>query len=128
MKKFKHLRRFNQQLNESVTEHDFTNFRKYIKSIIGKNSKINFQVERTAHDEVWALKIGYFPKEFPSFADLSKELPEKVVEEIKSKLSGLNVYITSSQKRDPITDKMMRFTLITASNTKTLQGIEGIEF
>ena len=114
------MKTIHQYLNEALSDNNFYKFESYLENIIPKNKRISlFQEEHR-------LLIGYFP-EYASMGDLSKLLPESVIDKLESKFAGTKFVVMSNfEKPDPISGKKMKFVVISATNKNELQKIEDL--
>ncbi len=101
-----------------LTQSDFPKLLTYLESITNKNKRIALFVE--GH----RILIGYFPNH-ATLADLSKQLPPKIIEKIRKKFAMSEFVIMSGfVKLDPISGKKMIFTAISGKDQESLKNIE----
>jgi Zn-dependent M32 family carboxypeptidase len=105
-------------LKEDLTQQDFPKFKTYLESIVPKNKRIAFFIRDHR------LLIGYFP-EGASMADISKLLPTNIIVALEKKFASTPyTLITNVEKKDPYSNKKMKFVAISAKDQATLAKIE----
>ena len=108
------------KFKEKIDNHSFPKLEKFISSIIPSNKAINLFLEDHR------LLIGFFPQ-YASMDKLSNSLPPKAINKLQEKLAGTPfTLIDSLEKSDPLSNKIMKFTTISAKNQETLKQLESI--